>query len=498
MKRLLVPFVAGALPAFILMFSIQTGRAGSATWKQNPVSGDWNTAANWSPSTVPNGPSDIATFASSNITNVSLSANTEVNTILFNPGASFTIRITPTDQSTQFTVSGAGITNKGGIQHFVVAGPNVVRGPSANITFLNTASAGQDDIYFTLDGGPRNTSTGGQIIFSDHSNAGNASFTLNAGSVRGGSGGLLIFASHASAGNATLMALGGNGALGGQIVFGGRCDGGTARIQLFGNRTDLPSNGSLDISAHTMSGGGPGPVTIGSLQGDGAVFLGPATLIVGSNNIKNTRFLGVISWMGSHGGIGGGLVKIGTGRLNLTNGNTYLGGTTIKRGALVVNNRTGSGTGDGPVQVERGTLGGKGTITGTVTLGTGNGSGAVLAPGHLHGAGRLGALTIHNGLTFNSDGVYQAQVNSSTIMTDQVTAVGVSISPGAQLDFVDIGNGTLPIGTVFPVIDNTAATSIAGTFSNLPEGSVFIANGNTYQVSYQGGDGNDLTLTVVP
>jgi hypothetical protein len=83
-------------------------------------------------------------------------------------------------------------------------------------------------------------------------------------------------------------------------------------------------------------------------------------------------------------------------------------------------------------------------------------------------------------------------------MTDQVTAVGVSISPGAQLDFVDIGNGTLPIGTVFPVIDNTAATSIAGTFSNLPEGSVFIANGNTYQVSYQGGDGNDLTLTVVP
>ena len=28
----------------------------------NPSSGDWNTAANWTPTTVPNGPSDIAMF----------------------------------------------------------------------------------------------------------------------------------------------------------------------------------------------------------------------------------------------------------------------------------------------------------------------------------------------------------------------------------------------------------------------------------------------------
>ena len=56
----------------------------------------------------------------------------------------------------------------------------------------------------------------------------------------------------------------------------------------------------------------------------------------------------------------------------------------------------------------------------------------------------------------------------------------------------------LTFGTVFTVINNTATTPIAGTFSNLPDGSTFAANGNTYQVSYQGGDGNDLTLTVVP
>ena len=49
-------------------------RAGSATWDFNPGSGDWNTAANWTPMTVPNGASDTANLALSNTTNVSISA----------------------------------------------------------------------------------------------------------------------------------------------------------------------------------------------------------------------------------------------------------------------------------------------------------------------------------------------------------------------------------------------------------------------------------------
>jgi len=48
------------------------------------------------------------------------------------------------------------------------------------------------------------------------------------------------------------------------------------------------------------------------------------------------------------------------------------------------------------------------------------------------------------------------------------------------------------------VISDTAATPIAGTFTNLPDGAMFMQGRNTYQVSYEGGDGNDLTLTVLP
>jgi hypothetical protein len=51
---------------------------------------------------------------------------------------------------------------------------------------------------------------------------------------------------------------------------------------------------------------------------------------------------------------------------------------------------------------------------------------------------------------------------------------------------------------VFTAISNTSATPISGTFANLADGSTLTVGRNNYQVSYSGGDGNDLTLTVVP
>jgi hypothetical protein len=74
----------------------------------------------------------------------------------------------------------------------------------------------------------------------------------------------------------------------------------------------------------------------------------------------------------------------------------------------------------------------------------------------------------------------------------------VTINSGATFTFVDTGTGTLTVGTVFTVINNTSTSPIAGTFSNLAEGAVFTSNGNNFQASYTGGTGNDLTLTVVP
>ena len=214
------------------------------------------------------------------------------------------------------------------------------------------------------------------------------------------------------------------------------------------------------------------------------MFLGANNLTVGSDNLS-AIFSGVIQNDGS-------LTKIGTGTLTLTGVNTYTGGTLIKRGALLVNNKDGSGTGSGPVQVNAGRLGGKGTIAGAVTVGTGSHPGATLAPG-ISGAG---TLTIRSTLTLNADATYNFQLNSRTARADKVAANGVTIN-AAQFSFIGLGNA-LTVGTVYTVIDNTAATPIAGTFSNLADSSIFTVNGHSFQASYEGGDGNDLTLTVLP
>ena len=65
--------------AMILTFSLgalNVVYADSATWSMNPISSDWNTAENWTPPTVPNGPDDIATFALSHHANVLVSSST--------------------------------------------------------------------------------------------------------------------------------------------------------------------------------------------------------------------------------------------------------------------------------------------------------------------------------------------------------------------------------------------------------------------------------------
>jgi hypothetical protein len=105
-------------------------------------------------------------------------------------------------------------------------------------------------------------------------------------------------------------------------------------------------------------------------------------------------------------------------------------------------------------------------------------------------------LTIQSALTFNSDATYRCKLDIRDITSDEVVASGVTINSGARFSFVAHGRRTLSAGTIFTVINNTAATRIAGTFSNLADGSAFTVVSNTYQVSYEGGDGNDLTLTV--
>jgi hypothetical protein len=131
-----------------------------------------------------------------------------------------------------------------------------------------------------------------------------------------------------------------------------------------------------------------------------------------------------------------------------------------------------------------------------VTIGTGNGPGAVLAPSA--GVDQTLTLRLQKTLILNLDGTFAYKLNTSNTRADQVIAKGLTIQNGAQFGFQSLGNRRLAIGTVFTAISNTSANPIAGTFANLPNGGIVTVNGNRFQASYSGGDGNDLTLTVVP
>src|SRR5690349_20477391 len=147
------------LITFLILTSsfLLSAYGGSATWSMNPAGSDWNTAANWTPATVPNGPSDVATFATSTGKKISFSQETEIDSIVFSPGASvFTISNAPFHP---VTISGAGIINNSGqlqkINSEAGSGSpsNKLAFPAfPSITFTNSATAGSNVTYTSFGG----------------------------------------------------------------------------------------------------------------------------------------------------------------------------------------------------------------------------------------------------------------------------------------------------------------------------------------------------------
>ena len=565
------------LPALVFALANQSTHAGSATWNLNPTSGDWNTAANWTPATVPDDPSDTATFDVSNITAISQQGVIDVAEIIFNRGASaFTISAPGT-----LNIFGAGTTNNSGVvQNFVApglgasihfynsatAGKHTVftqQGPvSVDVTqiafhdnssagratfinegnaqagsgtrfydsataangvfinktgysgsfnggtteFFNTASAGsakfiveggapsgwEGILYFfdsstaanatiMLNGSSDNTISPGLLYFSDGTSAANATVVANGGTVPGASGGEIWFdflddQGAPSAGNASFIINGGtNGGFGGKLAFNYGSLGGTAQVKLFDNAT-------LDLSGHD-----PGTVSLGAIAGTGVVLLGHTNLIVGTTNFSTT-FAGNISGPAS-------LIKAGSGNFALFSSNAYHGGTVVQgTGFLFVNNLTGSGTGTGPVQVNSGGLAGNGSISGAMVVGDGSAGAARFRPGKNDRS--PGVLTIGQALTFNADATYLWLLDTVRAIASSVVTSSVTIDSAALFSPAELQSGTLHPGTVFTVINNNGTAAIVGSFSNLPDGSRITVGSNTYQASYEGGDGNDLTLTV--
>jgi hypothetical protein len=113
-------------------------------------------------------------------------------------------------------------------------------------------------------------------------------------------------------------------------------------------------------------------------------------------------------------------------------------------------------------------------------------------------------LTVYNGLP-EETGEYEVDL---TAAGNDVLQVAGSVTLENKPLNVNLGF-TPANGTTFVIIDNDGTDGVSGIFvmranptanfgTPLPEGTTFEAGGQTFQISYAGGTGNDVVLTAVP
>lgn len=119
---------------------------------------------------------------------------------------------------------------------------------------------------------------------------------------------------------------------------------------------------------------------------------------------------------------------------------------------------------------------------------SGNVASLVAEGGRLH---LSGSVTTKGDLRLNPATIVMGGVSS---FLPRLTVGGVLDLNRAKFEYVDDGSFDRVLGKTYILGQKQSAGPIAGTFAGLPEGAVI---DNTWRVSYQGGDGNDFTLTDV-
>jgi autotransporter-associated beta strand protein len=229
----------------------------------------------------------------------------------------------------------------------------------------------------------------------------------------------------------------------------------------------ISSSGLLDLA-------GTGE-WFGSLAGSGNLVLGGAAARIGVNN-TSTIFDGNISGLGT-------VFKRGLGTLTL-NGNNLYPATQIDGGAVIFN---GFQPTNNVIVNTGGTVGGSGGVGILAAL-----AGATVSPGSSPGILSCSNLLLASGST------YKVELNNRLpgVGFDQMHVEGTNTVAGATLA-VTIVPAFAPLeGEPMVILDNNLAEPIAGTFSGLAEGDAVNVGALKFRISYAGGTGNDITLTL--
>jgi autotransporter-associated beta strand protein len=239
-----------------MLFAASAALAQDATWITTPGSGDFNTATNWSPGTVPFG---TATFGNSSITTLTFSGSRNIDGFTFNSGApGYTFNLT-----SGFTL------------HFHTDG---IINNSANAPTFNVSNS--------------------PLIFDDGSTAGNAIINLNAGTVQ--------FLSTSTAGTAQLNAATGTtfdftgttGPLGNHVISAGSIAG-AGNFSLGANQLFVGANNLSTTVSGTISGNAVAKVGTGTLTLSGTNTYSSGTTVSDGVLVAAHKTASIIDALGS-------------------------------------------------------------------------------------------------------------------------------------------------------------------------------------------------------
>jgi autotransporter-associated beta strand protein len=219
--------------------------------------------------------------------------------------------------------------------------------------------------------------------------------------------------------------------------------------------------------------------TLRRVAGGGKLILGTGTSLTISNEISGV-FDGAVSGAGA-------LNKRGIATLRFTgDGSTYTGAATVFDGTYKVDGYFPSS----PVTVKNSSiLRGSGTV-GDVTVE--NGGDVQVDPilGQLGGTLQMNSANFQNGgvLGLQFYGPHPTAGNDNLVVNNSVMLTSPTLSSGFLYPPHE--------GDILTIIHKSAAGAVSGTFSGIPEGTVKQIGNIPVVVSYVGGDGNDVTLTV--
>jgi autotransporter-associated beta strand protein len=428
------------LAGFGVVVSVSAAHAQDATWNTTPGSADFNTAANWTPATVPTG---TASFGTSSITSLTFStAATALGGFTFNPGASaYTFTV---GSSQSLTFNGAGIVVNGGSVDITTNGGTLFfTGSSSAIGATITANG-----TFDISG-----STAGFVPIKTL--AGSGSVQLGANGLVIANGSTEFSGTIADGGNfGGLQIVGGTQTLSGVNTYSNTTQinpGATLALKGSGsiaNSADVAFAGSsakLDISQTTA---GASVAALFSFSG-GVVSLGSKTLTITGGSF----FGGAIQDGGIGGGSGGKLTIASGADQVLTGTSTYTGATTIN-GTLEVD---GVIAGTSGVTVNSG-----GTLTGTGIVDpptTTIMSGGIFAPGATVGPGA--SMTIIGNLAFQSGAIYQIYLSPTA--TTFATVTGTASLGGTVQAILTPGSYSHQIYDILSAAGGRGGTTFAGS-----------------------------------